>query len=254
MPTTITSFYDFTPGTKARAGHVNTNFSAFRGDAIPVDPNTAASADLTYDLGTTEYRWKDVYLQRIMLSDVTTAGLYIQGSSTGTAVEIYIDNTLSATLDSGGVARSNVAPRGITTSAGIGDIAANAVTTGLLSLTTTGYITIAAATLQTNGGPIGISFQHNPNATTFGGIEFSGSVPSIQFLCMRDATTIGLINITHATFTSNITFTASKSMIRFQDRNAAAGTYSYQILGKIGSDGGSNAGHVEAVEIQALEI
>lgn len=64
MPSTatITTFYNFSPNTKARATQVNTNFDIFRGHLIPVDPNTAASANNTYDLGSSEYRWRRLYL------------------------------------------------------------------------------------------------------------------------------------------------------------------------------------------------
>ena len=64
MPSTatITSFYSFTANTKARASQVNGNFDLFRGHIIPIDPNTQTAISATYDLGSSEYRWKNVYL------------------------------------------------------------------------------------------------------------------------------------------------------------------------------------------------
>lgn len=67
MPTTatITSFYTFSAGSKARATQVNNNFDVFRGHIIPIDPNTVASANVTYDLGSDPNRWRTAYVQSI---------------------------------------------------------------------------------------------------------------------------------------------------------------------------------------------
>jgi hypothetical protein len=67
MPSTatITSFYTFTAGTKARAAQVNGNFDIFRGHIVPIDPNTQTSINNTYDLGSTEYRWRTGYFDSV---------------------------------------------------------------------------------------------------------------------------------------------------------------------------------------------
>lgn len=61
---TITSFITLIAGSKARASHVNTNFSNFRGHLLPIDPNTAASANATYDLGASDAKWRRIYLDQ----------------------------------------------------------------------------------------------------------------------------------------------------------------------------------------------
>lgn len=66
---TITSFYNFSANTKARASQVNNNFDVFRGHIIPVDPNTATSINNTYDLGASNYYWRAAYINTI---NVTT--------------------------------------------------------------------------------------------------------------------------------------------------------------------------------------
>jgi hypothetical protein len=60
---TITAFVTLVAGTKARAGHMNTNFGTWRGHVLPVDPNTAASAHQLYDLGATDAQWRRIYLK-----------------------------------------------------------------------------------------------------------------------------------------------------------------------------------------------
>src|SRR5690606_17703714 len=88
---TITSFYTFQGNTRARAAQVNNNFSIFRGHIVPVDPNTAAAADITYDLGSSEYAWRTGYFRAIDLRG---------DSSTGEV--ITINNNISIQEDSNG--------------------------------------------------------------------------------------------------------------------------------------------------------
>jgi hypothetical protein len=49
-------------GTRARAQHVNTNFDNFRGHLIPINADTATASDATHDLGSSEHRWRSIYL------------------------------------------------------------------------------------------------------------------------------------------------------------------------------------------------
>lgn len=65
MPSTatITAYYSFTGGTKARASQVQNNFDMLRGHIIPIDPNTQTAANGLYDLGSTEWRWRALYLK-----------------------------------------------------------------------------------------------------------------------------------------------------------------------------------------------
>lgn len=72
---TITAFYSFTANTKARASYVNTNFSNYRGHIIAIDPNTATAATTeTYDIGSTEYRWRTGYFRDIDIKANTSTG------------------------------------------------------------------------------------------------------------------------------------------------------------------------------------
>jgi hypothetical protein len=80
MPSTatITAFYSFTANTKARATQVNTNFSNFRGHIVAIDPNTIAASNDTYDLGSTEYRWRTGYFRNIDFKSNTSTGQALQ--------------------------------------------------------------------------------------------------------------------------------------------------------------------------------
>lgn len=72
---TITAFYSFTAGTKARASQVNANFNVFRGHFLPIDPNSIASINNTYDLGSTEYKWRAGYITQINSTTISTSSL-----------------------------------------------------------------------------------------------------------------------------------------------------------------------------------
>ncbi len=72
MPATITTFTEFTPGTVARSSEVNTNFSNYRGDIVPINTNTASASHLTHNSGTYEHRWAGVYSGLVDLGGLTT--------------------------------------------------------------------------------------------------------------------------------------------------------------------------------------
>ncbi|HLB42015.1 MAG TPA: hypothetical protein VJN02_04010 [Gammaproteobacteria bacterium] len=67
MPSTatITAFYTFVANTRAKAAEVNSNFNIFRGHILPVDPNTTTAINNTYDLGSTDYIWRNLYVGNV---------------------------------------------------------------------------------------------------------------------------------------------------------------------------------------------
>ena len=69
---TITSFPVFAPRTLITSADHNTNFSNFRGHMIPIDPNTATASDSTYDLGSTEYAWNNLYVNNIVYGTLSS--------------------------------------------------------------------------------------------------------------------------------------------------------------------------------------
>ena len=92
MPTTITAFYDFTAGGKARAAEVDANFSNFRGTYLPINEDTATASNNSHDLGSTEHRWRRGYFTDFL-------------DFTGTA-DIKLSGTTVAAFSSDGINRS----------------------------------------------------------------------------------------------------------------------------------------------------
>jgi hypothetical protein len=83
---TVTAFHSFVARTKAKSSEVNTNFSNFRGFFIPINPDTQTGSDNTHDLGSTDHRWRRIYLGEPP---------YVNGSQLG---KIYIDNVVGGSV------------------------------------------------------------------------------------------------------------------------------------------------------------
>ncbi len=157
MPSTatITAFYNFTANTKARASQVNTNFDNFRGHLIPISPLTATSANNTYDLGSNEYRWRDVYSRSLNLNSNTTTGsdISIEGLTSGSSAAIL--------FKIGGTEYFRVqASTGNTSTAAIGQFAVSSgFTAGGFYLTGTSHMAGTTITISSSGKPIDLFIQ-----------------------------------------------------------------------------------------------
>lgn len=88
--TTVTSFFTFVAGTKARSGQVNTNFDNIRGHFLPLSSDTATSSHNTHDLGATDHYWRKLYLGQAP---------FINGSQLGkVAIETLMDGSVPTQL------------------------------------------------------------------------------------------------------------------------------------------------------------
>lgn len=104
MPTTITAYYDFTPGTTIFSAQVDENFSNHRGTNIPISESTGTGEDATHDLGTTEYRWRDVHSSRNIYhgvdNNITAFAGGGQTSATALTNDLSIVTTVASSDDS----------------------------------------------------------------------------------------------------------------------------------------------------------
>jgi len=153
MPSTITSFVTFVAGEKAKAGEVNTNFSNFRGDRVPINSDTQTASNNAHDLGVSSHRWKDINAATINLlgststtdfsiipSTSNTAGAFDMrlgtqtiASFTPTAINFALPGGSSAvSFDSQGMAR-NIVKR-------VGQTTGNFITSTNIALTNVTYI------------------------------------------------------------------------------------------------------------------
>jgi|GEM_PF-4313436 len=72
---TIAAWSEFTPTSGTiRSARVMGNFGVFRGHMLPFDPTTTAFVADTYDLGSSTYRWRNVYAKALKLTPIHTSG------------------------------------------------------------------------------------------------------------------------------------------------------------------------------------
>ena len=156
---TITAFYNFSANTKARATQVNTNFDVFRGHIIPVSPSTATGANNTYDLGSSEYRWRNLYSNSIYLGQTTSSWKIEDSTLTGDSLIISKNSNPKMIL------RNSFS---YTTTADIGEFAASVGNT--ITVMTTGStpvpLTNTTITISTMGRPVMLSVQNIMFSTT----------------------------------------------------------------------------------------
>jgi hypothetical protein len=106
MPNTITVYYEFTASTKARASQVNANFSNHRGHRLPIDPTATSATTDTYNLGSEDYRWLNVFANTVDLkSSTSTASLTLSGDTAATtgAFAFKIEGTTKARITTNGI-------------------------------------------------------------------------------------------------------------------------------------------------------
>lgn len=97
MPSTITTYYIFAPGTKARSSQVNNNFANHRGDLLPISDSTATATHLTNNLGASDKRWLRLYADNVDFTPASaTVNLILRGDTSNTA-GAWLFQTNSAT-------------------------------------------------------------------------------------------------------------------------------------------------------------
>lgn len=156
---TITSFYNFAANTKARASQMNNNFDVFRGHIIPVHVSTATSANNTYDLGSYEYRWANLYAYDLELGSTSTNAATINiDTATATAELVFkLNGTEKARINTNGVsARCGLPFAGLSsTSSADGGAVSSGLPSTLLAYTAGSTdITGSTLTITTIGRPV----------------------------------------------------------------------------------------------------
>lgn len=188
---TITSFYNFTANTKARASQVNNNFDVIRGHFIPIHVSTATSANNTYDLGSYEYRWRKAYAYDLEIGSTSTNSATINiDTATSTAEIVFkLNGTEKARINTNGV-KLNSLPFSATTTAAFGFVTDSSLT--MSNVSTSRAVNISFFTDATNGGIV-----------TFG-LMGTSTVTEIGLYLKRDSTVLS--KIIRAPISSTLTF------------------------------------------------
>jgi hypothetical protein len=290
---TITSFYTFAANSKARATQVNTNFSNYRGHIIAIDPSTITASNETYDLGSTEYRWRTGYFRDIDIKANTTTGQslsiigdtaagqgaflikqggnvrarigggnqYIDLDTTTSQFDFKIAGVTSASMKISGIPRSYNTPSTIyssTISAGGGGYAST-------DFSTVTAILLGTLSLSSNGHKtaFGINLSPDIRTTSFPMIRFVKKTKTLvsgaDLVFYRDGT--GAANIIahfYQDFPVMITTTGGNiaqylHQILFFDTSITSGNHTYYIYGKSDNSADVQA-TLEYSIFQAMEV
>lgn len=149
MPSTatITSFYVFVPYSKARASYLNSNFSIWRGNIIPISDSITAS-DQEYDLGSSDHRWNNAYISGISLS-ISSGSSHVFSGTTDGGFKFTKDNTTTFSVTDGYFEGQNATPLDPTTSCAIGNMAQSSALNS--TITTSTMITASVCYFYTSG-------------------------------------------------------------------------------------------------------
>lgn len=238
MPSTatITAFYNFTANTKARASQVNTNFDVFRGHLLPVSPSTSTAIGNTYDLGSNEYYWRNLYLKEINLGATSSSWKIADATTTSGDLIFYKNNSEISRFTTS---------YGFTSSAAVSQFARSAGTSGTFSLDTAGSASVSGSTLTitTVGRPVEVFIK--TYSVTIGSATFyaksrltnsAGGVIANIGLYRNTSTSLvasylsGIAVSLNATTTlDNLQYelTIALEGIRFTDIDPPAGTHTY---------------------------
>lgn len=229
---TITAFYTFTANTKARATQVNGNFDVFRGHLLPINPNTQSAAGNSYDLGSSEHRWRTSYTQSIDLQSNTTTGnaLQIIGETTSSTPAII--------FKIGGTEVSRIQQTSYAFSAG---------TTGafFFGTSTTDLVNLLASTVTVSSNGYPVEFELVPSdGSQASGIGAEATLTSganvsayVEMRAYRNTTTsqigyqIMWLNLNRATSSADFLEISSHQMpissFKFFDYSAGTSTNNY---------------------------
>lgn len=268
MSSTVTSLKTFAQGAKPLSqSEVNPLFALFRGNRIPIDPTAASAADLAYDIGNSEYSWKNAYIQRALFSDVTTAGLYLKGDSDGKAIVFGFGGVDGGTITTSGFKQYGARPiTGCTAStASLSALAYHATTSGSIGNTTFAtltdaliYTTIGAVSLKSAGGRIKIGLEGNMDVSigsdwgtlTIDRFLTGGSITGQAFFqLLRDGVTIQSQHVVGMGIFS-VARKLPSNVVEFYDQ-PAAGTYTWEI--QVAFQGTIGSSYISATEVQAFE-
>lgn len=264
MPSTatITAFYSFTANTKAKASQVNTNFSNFRGHIVAIDPNTTTAINETYDLGSTEYRWRTGYFREIDLKSNTTTGQSLQivgdTSSGNGKFNFHIGSTIPAQVTNNGfegyLYGSLNKPIGITTTASYGQIS-KTVITEFFSSGGGSYITGLSITHQSFGRPIEVMLKAN---TGVGDIALNAVTATVNFACIvtfilyRSSTVVDSITYGSGGITVSSSYPFHMGHIVLYDFSAPSGSNLYRI--KVSTENSNASLYISSANCYVREI
>lgn len=140
---TITAYYSFYPNRSFKKTQAQNNFDVLRGHTIPIHPNTSTSSNNTYDLGSSEYYWRNAYINSVLNSTINLISNNYAFNYTN------INTSFSYSLTEVTIAGSSISFTSSTISNYEISLAGNETTTSRIAWQITGTLTAAATGFQT---------------------------------------------------------------------------------------------------------
>ena len=189
MPDTITTYPTFAQNTPARASEMNDVLGNHRGNLLPINTDTASASNLTHNLGATDHRWLNGYIDKIFLGQTTTSWSIQDATTSVGNLNINLNGSNVVDISSSGISRTSLQAVNYTLSS---NFSGGTTTSG----TTTTYVTLFSLTLSANGGPTCIEFYPGAAGVLSGSITFrsiSGGANLIYSYInyLRDGVTVG---------------------------------------------------------------
>jgi hypothetical protein len=188
---TITAFYNFTAGTRAKAAEVTNNFDVLRGNRLPIHVSTATSANNTYDLGSSDYYWRTGYINNLYSTSISSTNIIHK--MTTTTINTLLNYTTSSTNITGA--------------------------------------SISITTEHTKNLEIGLMYDLSPSSDAYFYSDSTIQTYSILNLSLYRDTTTSLVGTSLIRTNFNLSsvkyFSVDLGKSRFFDINLVAGTYNY---------------------------
>jgi len=251
---TITAFYTFAANSKARATQVNNNFDMFRGHIVPIEPLTTTSSDMTYDLGSSEHRWRSAYVREVDIRSNTSTGNTLKlGGDTSGASPGFVFKVNDVEV-------GRVATRGETTTAAKGGFAISPrILLSTSSTITATDIAGSTITVVSTGKPIIIGICGGDQTTTSSQIRLINTSNSPSPLAdVRIHASGSLLSFYRAQTSFTVTLTSVD--IAFPPAfttiyTPAAGTYNFNLAYVTGANSATAASLIlQNVRLYAYEV
>lgn len=160
-----------TDATIIPASDHNSLVEALKDNLVPRDTSTRAPTDIAGDLGSTSYRWKDAYLQKIVLG-LIASGLTIEEDGSNRMI-FKIDGSTVLTLDTNGPTLDSRGPSNTLETASCGSFTVPILSTFTSITNLTGTFTSYGRPLLITIGPAGIH-PSTPAYTDMTGLGYIG--------------------------------------------------------------------------------
>jgi hypothetical protein len=243
-----------TDGTIIPATDHNELVDALKDNFVPRDTTSKAAVDLAGDLGATSYRWKDAYVQKIVLG-LIASGLTIEEDSgdiifkrdsveklriTSTGVDgsdLVAASVGTTQLTNGGVTTAKIADANVTQAKlGAANYAVSA-TSGAYATVITTYVPVTnlSVTITTTGRPVMLMLVGDGSGPTASiGYSVTATFPIIRgdLLYKRDST--GIATKAYIRQSASSTTTGVGDGLDFTHLDpVGAGTYTYSVESKV---------------------